>query len=234
MAADLVEDIIEWWQSEYGKKRGITHKKPLEILTYAFQELGIIHQDEVILSSHITKDWIQESEETFVSLVESDVKCDGHVRTTSTIAFAIVTPPGIPIENRVDEWQARADRLRNCGVNVPTWYLIWHGTIYAYWPHHSLSKYLEYDLPNEDLHELAESLMVNFNGLGALALRPLGLLPSLRTNGYEVFYCGELGFNTGISSRRKPEPMIKEYEREVLPYLPEKFRKVYYEIRRAE
>ena len=100
MAADLVEDIIEWWQSEYGKKRGITHKKPLEILTYAFQELGIIHQDEVILSSHITKDWIQESEETFVSLVESDVKCDGHVRTTSTIAFAIVTPPGIPIENR--------------------------------------------------------------------------------------------------------------------------------------
>ncbi len=227
MTNNAVEDFGNWWIAEKVSSKNLDISKASNA---ALRELGVLFPDEVIVSERTLEDWHQDSEETYNSVFALDIENQERVRSVIISAYAIVTPPGIPINDRLIIWQERANRLVQAGVSTPKWLLIWKGTIYVNLPPHKLSDYLsDSRLTDDEIGELAKSLKQLLFRLSALSLNPLGLFYHLRTDGFLVYYCG-MGFDVGEPDEIQDANKLREYELQVLPYLTDAFQKKYYEI----
>jgi len=177
MSDDIFGDLAEWWLHEsHSREKDLPAE---EVLVAALQALGIMREDELILSRRVISDWHPKTEETYESIVAIDFENVCGARTEMVVAYAIVTLPGMPIEERMRVWVERAKRLAGAGINVPIWHLAWRGTIYARYPPHNLVDYLrDYGLDDVDSTRLAESLLRTLGGLAIFPLQ-IGLVVSL-------------------------------------------------------
>jgi hypothetical protein len=224
MGEVIFGDLIEWWRTQ---DVAADASDDADELTSAMRELGVMESVESIVSKEVVFDWKQESEDFYTSLVSIDLSGADRVRTVRIIARAVITPPLLPIETRIEEWERRMARLREAGLVVPRWYLIWHGTIYADYPPHQLTDFItRFPLDPYDLTTLTTSLVTSLRALASLSLTPLSLIESLRTDGMRVFYCG-LGFDLGSATLQDPEGLLQEYEAQILSSCSDAFRSSY-------
>lgn len=230
MGENIFFDLAEWWLSEHASRKELPFEKAFQT---ALTFLGIKENGEVVISKRVLQDWYADSEETYTSVVAIDLGDEVRVRTVMIAAYAIVTPPGIPIEERINIWKTRTEKLINAGVTVPEWYLTWKGTIYTQYPHLDLVEYIKRkDLVISEVKELAESLSTTLRGLASLSLQPLGLPYRLRTDSFRVYFCG-MGFDVGESTDIPASELLMKYEDMILPYLSEIFIKLYKQITRS-
>ena len=216
MADNIFEDLCEWLHYSYKKSDPIRYSD--NDLQEALYELGIAGRGEVIYSKRIIEDWHIDSGDTYTTIVEIDLSNNERIKTIGIIAHAIVTPPGISLEDRLMMWLEQIKNLDSAGVVVPRWYLAWKGTAYIQYPPHKLVEYIQPETNRNEINDLASDLAKIFTGLSALSLRPLGLLHHLRTDGLRVYYCG-LGFDIGASTNESANSLITEYEDQVLPII---------------
>lgn len=219
MSLEIFDELADWWIS----KHTLAKNPAIETaIVSALLELGIIGEDETILSRRIVQDW-QESEDVYSAVVAVDTEGPSHVRTVLLAAYAVITPPPLPIDERIAIWQKRIEKLGEVGVTIPHWFLIWKGTIYTDYPPHNLFQYLEENtLTNDETNLMASSLAKTLVGLAKLKLNPLALSHSLRTDSLQVFYCG-MGFDAGDSGSVSSDQLLKDYESELFAQLPESF-----------
>ncbi len=228
MKNNAVDDLGNWWIAEKASSKDLDVSKANNA---ALRELGVLFLDEVIVSERILADWHQDSEDTYNSVFALDIENQERIRSVIISAYAIVTPPGISINDRLIIWQERADMLARGGVLIPKWLLTWRGTIYINLPPHKLSDYVkEHQMTDNEIGELAVNLKQLFINLSTLSLNPLGLFHHLRTDSFSVYYCG-MGFDVGEPDENKNVNKLSQYEQQVLPYLPDRFQKKYYEIK---
>lgn len=227
MANDIFGELVDWWKENNGQVKHISFD---QALLNSLISVGVMLPSESIANREVILDWHQDSEETYESIVSIDIENQERVRTVLIAGYAVVTPPGIPIEEVAEIWRKRGNKLSSKGVNLPKWFLVWRGTIYVYYPPYNLTEYLnDFKLDNIENLELAQSLRKTLKALADLSIQPLGLTHSLRTNGLEVYFCG-MGFNVGESIAETSDKLLEKFEKDVLRSLPESFRASYSDI----
>lgn len=228
MSENIFEELAEWWN--LSRNRDTPYEKAL---LASLLELGIMNKGETLISKRVIQEWEQDSEETYNSIVGFDFESKDRTRSVMVAGYAIVTPPGIPIEERAQIWRKRAENLSNNGVKIPTWYLVWKGTIYTFYPHFNIVEYTNnFKLEDLEISQIAQGLREIFKGLSKLSLIPLGLPYSLRTDSLSIYYCG-MGFDIGESSGASSNDLIKTYEEDLLPHLPDSIKQAYNHISRT-
>ncbi len=230
MAEDVFGELGEWWLHNHASSKDLPMDKAFRAsLSY----LGIMKDGEHVLSKRILKEWYPDSDETYMTLGEIDFESSDRVRTELIAAYAVVTPPGIPIAERIEIWGERAEKMRQAQVSIPDWFLVWRGTIFTRHPHLDLVEYLtKTDVDGMDQNDLALSLSKTLKGLASLSLEPLGFPYRLRTDNFNVFFCG-MGFDVGESTGVSPEKLLVNYEQQILPHLPPKFVLKYKQLKQA-
>lgn len=233
VAENAILDLVEWWKSTQAPL-SYSNLSITEVISRALCAIGVMREDETLIAREVEKDWHQDSEEAFTSIIKFEIESLERIRTVHIACYAVITPPltGLDISDRITQWRTRIDSLRSYQVNIPKWYLIWRGTIYAEHPSHSLMEYLsEPDLEPADIEELAKDVWQIFRGLSELAFNPLSIRYSLRTDSFRVFYTG-MGFDLGVSNSLSIDEPINEFEEETLPFTPMLFQETYHRIKR--
>ena len=233
MAENAILDLAEWWKSTQAPV-SYADLNIKEVVSRALCTIGVMREDETLIDSEVEKDWHQDSEEAFTSIIKFEIDSPERIRTVHIACYAIITPPltGLGISDRITQWRERIESLRSHQVNVPKWYLVWSGTIYVEHPSHSLTEYvLEPDLERADIDDLAKDVWQIFRGLSDLRFSPLGLRHSLRTDSFRVFYTG-MGFDLGASNTLNTEDSIDDFEEQTLPFTSTTFQEIYHQIKR--
>lgn len=223
MSENIFDEFVDWWNTT-NKRSNVDYDKALRA---ALSSIGVLNANEKIIDREVVTDWQRASDEIYESIVTLNIEGVTTTRTVMVAGYAVVTPPGISIEDRIDLWRKRYELLKLSGVNMPDWYLVWRGTIYVNVPTHKLGEYLrKYRIDPFEQYSLAENLYFLLNNLSKLSILPLGLYSSLRTDSFKVYYSG-LGFDVGEPTTISPIELLERYELEVLPSFPDDFRKYY-------
>ena len=225
---NLFDEIIDWWCSENSlhKTSSLNETKIVD----ALKSLGIQKENETLISKEIITDWYQNSEDTYLTIGKIALESQSTIRTLNIAGYAVVTPPGISLEDRIEIWESRSKELRGAGINIPEWYLVWNNTIYTYYPHLSLIDFLSKDLNDYILVDFAKELKDILVKLISLNIAPLNLPYAFRTNSLQVFYCG-MGFDIGNILDSDSVPFLGDFEKELLPHFSDKFQEIYSNIK---
>lgn len=231
MANNIFGEFVEWWIESNYRNKDLSEDSSFHA---SLVELGLIKSNWKIVKKNIIEDWYRDSEEFYTSIGSIDVEFDGDIQTKLLAAFAVVTPPvGISIEERIEIWRDRVDKISDVGVITPNWVLDWKGTIFLELPPHNLFEFFSDFTPSTVVKEnLLTSLWNNLRALASLGLLPLDLVSNLRTDGLDVYYCG-MGFDLGDTTNTQFEELIDEYENMIFPKLHRDEKDLYLAIKHS-